>query len=110
MKLYEKPMILLNEELCEGVYAASGASASSTGCQSIYMNGVFHANSRWSNVTDWNSDSDSKHTEIERGCEGCPYNWGYCAVNNGNAQAGQDARPGWEQKGYKDTDPYSYGA
>lgn len=109
MKSYEKPLVLENEELSEGIYAASG-DVTTSGCKSIYMKGVFHRNTRWENVTDWSNDSDLKHKERERGCEGCPYNWGYCAVNNTNAQPGQDARPSWEQKGYKDTDPYSYGA
>ena len=109
MGSYEMPMVLTNEDISEGVYAASGAVNNQSGCKSIYMKGVYHANTRNDNITDWGNDSDVKHKQIERGCEGCPYNWGgYCAVNNANAQAGQDGRPTWEKKGYKDTDPYSY--
>lgn len=110
MKLYEKPLIFCNEELNEGIYAASGDVPSANGCQSIYMKGIFHTNTRLQNISNPGNDTDLNHQEIERGCEGCPYNWGKCAVNDQNAQAGQDARPSWEKKGYKDTDPYSYGA
>jgi len=109
MGSYEMPMVLANEDVSEGVYAASGAVNNQAGCHSIYMKGVFHANSRFNYVVP-GDDSDIKHKEIERGCEGCKYNWGSCAVNNANAQPGQDARPSWEIKGYKDTDPYNYGA
>jgi hypothetical protein len=107
MKTYEKPLILTNEELMEGIYACSGGGTNV--CKSIYMKGIYHRNTRWENIHP-GDDSDSKHTEIERGCEGCPYNWGECAVNFSNAQPGQDSRPGWERKGYKPTDPYSWGA
>jgi len=110
MGSYEIPMVLANEDVSEGVYAASGAANHQSGCQSIYMKGVFQANTRFTNITDWSNDSDVKHKEKERGCEGCPYNWGHCAVKDANANAGQDARPSWEKKGYKDTDPYSFGA
>ena len=32
MKKYERPVVLVNEELAEGVYAASGANAIQVGC------------------------------------------------------------------------------
>ncbi len=105
MAVYEKPIILLDENIPEGVYASSGSSGA--GCQSVYMRGVFQRNTRYENIKDPSNDSDLKHTLIERGCEGCPYNWGRCAVNDPNAQPGQDGRPGWEKAGYKDTDVYS---
>jgi hypothetical protein len=35
MRTYEKPMILANEELAEGVYAASGDTAVSTGSANV---------------------------------------------------------------------------
>lgn len=38
MKKYERPVVELNNELAEGVFAASGASG---GCDSIYMQGVY---------------------------------------------------------------------
>ena len=39
MKKYEKPVVMINEELAEGVYAASGATCylvNSFGCQNPY--------------------------------------------------------------------------
>ena len=41
MDKYMKPMALKNEELIEGVYAASGDSVAAKECDSIYMNGVW---------------------------------------------------------------------
>lgn len=106
MTNYQKPMILKEEELVEGIYMASGDVISGTGCNSIYMRGVYHPNTRGQNVIDPANDPDSAHTLLERGCEGCPYNWGWCAVNDDNAFPGQDSRPDWERKGHRDTDPY----
>ena len=52
MKNYEKPVVLSNEELVEGIYTASGdmvaennttaANAARPGCDSKYVNGVWH--------------------------------------------------------------------
>jgi len=60
MKNYEKPIVLINEELSEGVYAASGAGR--PGCDSQYMSGV------WQPYTGgWD-----KTVKKFYGCIGCP--------------------------------------
>lgn len=42
MKTYQKPVAIVNDELTEGVYTASGdTNDSKTGCDSKYMKGVF---------------------------------------------------------------------
>ena len=40
MELYKKPVVLLNEELAEGVYAASGAVDESAGSSGVSVAGV----------------------------------------------------------------------
>ena len=107
---YVKPMILVNEELSEGVYAASGAvggvgdesSSSGTGdgagnggtarvCGSIYMQGVFVS-------TDQGEKIYGGENVGARGCEGCPAAWGdHCAINEVNYDS--DFRPWWEVAG-----------
>ena len=47
MKEYNKPLIDVVRERAEGVYATSGTGVA-TGCQSQYMNGVYHhPNYKW---------------------------------------------------------------
>ena len=51
MKQYQKPVVVVNDELAEGVYAASGSNAGGSGnstsgdngpkCDSKYMKGVW---------------------------------------------------------------------
>jgi hypothetical protein len=106
MKNYEKPMILANEGLAEGVYAASGSvanisttpSSHAADCDSQYMNGIWHE-----------PDYTVQTTYGERlGCNGCPaFAENYCQlddyhftgytsyeVDNGNR------KPAWEAKGH----------
>ena len=64
-------------------------TATSTKCSSKYMNGVFV-------VGTYNSIVDGY--KVGRGCEGCPANWGRCAVDQCN-YAG-DFRPSWEKAGH----------
>ncbi len=101
MKNYEKPIVLANYELSEGVFAASGTAGgtSSSGapqCNSAYMNGVWHAPD-YSNTT----------SNIERyGCDGCPaFRWNGCGlqldyVDSGNAESYDvddgNRKPKWE--------------
>lgn len=109
MKNYKKPVVLANEELAEGVYAASGAVSSSSssdnntpGCDSQYMAGVYqHYQGGW-----------DKTVKEFYGCIGCPaYRENGCGlqvdqayldgatsynVDNGNR------KPTWESKGFSD--------
>lgn len=55
MKDYVKPIVLENEELAEGVYAASGTGASSTDCWTVGAN----------SVQDWNGS----HHVFEVSCK-----------------------------------------
>ncbi|MCM1215774.1 MAG: hypothetical protein NC331_03010 [Lachnospiraceae bacterium] len=69
MSSYEKPIVLANEELAEGVYAASGAVISNSdgsngrpGCDSKYMAGIYqHYQGGWNNTV-----------KEHYGCIGCP--------------------------------------
>lgn len=95
LKKYEKPIVLANEELSEGVYASSGSTGGSK-CDSIYMIGIYRAL-----VT--HGDADSNHTMSERGCEGCPANWnnGRCNIDSCNYE--DKFMPSWEEKGFQPT-------
>lgn len=110
MTNYEKPVILVNEELAEGVYAASGTNVDSDstsgngtpGCDSKYMAGVYqHYQGGW-----------NKTAKEFYGCIGCPaYRETGCGlqvdqayldgatsynVDNGNRM------PEWERQGATD--------
>jgi hypothetical protein len=106
MKLYEKPMVLTNEELAEGVYAASGDAALK--CDSKYMKGVWQAEdtSSW-----WVDGVETKRGYKQQfGCNGCPANTGSgCGLLthyvDSNYAASYDTdngkrMPDWEAKGY----------
>ncbi len=93
MQTYEKPLILVDADLAEGVYAASGTTVSGTGCGSKWMNGVYHPMIRH------DGEPDDGHTKMERGCEGCPASWNHgCHVSQCNYSG--DFRPSWESDGY----------
>ena len=104
MEQYKKPVVLMNEELAEGVYAASGTvspEATQTPeptptpdkpvCDSIWMKGNYVQPdfSDWANGTNING----------RGCEGCPACWsdGKCHVESYPPE--EDCRPSWEVQG-----------
>lgn len=105
MELYNKPVVLLNEELSEGVYAASGADDNTTQmpdtpdtepkleqvCDSIYMKGNYVQPdfSDWANGTNING----------RGCEGCPACWSDGSCHVASYPAEEDCRPSWEVQG-----------
>ncbi len=119
MKIYEKPVIIRNDELTESVYLASGdvseESAAAPGeivCDSIYMQGVWQPqdNSSWNGV--------ERGYKQQFGCLGCPANRGGGASDNGAGgcallidQAYLDGatsynvdngnrKPEWERRGY----------
>ncbi len=112
MERYEKPVVLANEELAEGVYASSGStegesnSASGSGtvkCESIYMNGV------WQDATyDWSNGTPTY--KYNYGCLGCrAYRSNGCGlltdyVESGYASSYQSdigyLKPDWEQNGH----------
>lgn len=114
MKKYERPVIIVNSDLAEGVYAASGSTAGDAtnnrpGCDSKYMNGV------WQNqdYSQWPTTYKQ-----QQGCNGCPaYRANGCGlqvdqaylegatsynVDNGNRM------PGWERDGHLPDDPVTY--
>jgi hypothetical protein len=114
MEGYERPVVFLNEELAEGIYAASGAvgdiggggaevgdtedagsgSGGVLGCGSMYMNGI------WERGDDW-----TKNTyRAQVGCNGCEaYTATGCGLQNGKPLKAnittEDLRPSWEKAG-----------
>ncbi len=110
MKNYEKPIVLANSELSEGVYAASGNAGTGPKCDSIYMKGVWRAGdySLW-------PTGESRGYKQQFGCLGCPANTDNgCGlqshyVDSGNADSydvdNGNRKPSWEKKGYGPDDP-----
>ena len=116
MKNYEKPVVVVNEETAEGVYAASGAVGSAgveaadgaLKCDSIYMQGVWQA----PDYSDWQGSTRGYKQQF--GCLGCPANtYNGCGllthyVESGNATSYEvdngNRKPSWEKKGYKPDD------
>ena len=86
MEHYEKPEVLVVDDLAEGVYASSGSSGNS--CDSIYMNGVYVTGT-------FKSIQDGYKAGY--GCNGCPVAWGRCAVAEVSWEG--DFRPSWEKAG-----------
>lgn len=72
MRKYEKPVVVVNEGLAEGVYANSGSSvAGLPSCDSKYMNGVYQKEAGGWNVS----------VKDYYGCLGCPaYRNNGCAL------------------------------
>lgn len=118
MKKYERPVVIVNSDFAEGVYADSGTVADNgrPGCDSIYMNGIWQAqdNSSW-----WNNGVETKRGYKQQfGCLGCPANRGGGASDNGAGgcallvdQAYLDGatsydvdngnrKPSWERRGH----------
>jgi hypothetical protein len=108
MKLYQKPMILENEQLAEGVYTASGDAIQ---CDSVYMNGVWQA----PDYSDWAGGTRGYKQQF--GCLGCPANTSNgCGLQTHYEQSGNassydtdngNRKPSWEKKGYKPDDVVS---
>jgi len=98
MMKYERPIIQINSETAEGVYAASGATKD---CDSEYMNGVWQA----PDYSTWPTTVKQRY-----GCLGCPaYTWSGCGVATGNHydQSGNSGsydtdtgsrKPEWERR------------
>ena len=97
MEKYEKPLIELNTELAEGVYAASGAT-DDIQCGSDYMQGVHHKGDR----DHGRGDRKWQYKEAF-GCAGCPADQnGVCALKTGDRDKfkhydRKDLRPQWEK-------------
>ena len=100
MKKYEKPIILANSDLSEGVYTASGAAGNGPKCDSKHMKGVFKA-----------PDYTNTTSNIGRyGCNGCPaFRHNGCGLQSdyvdSNYASSYDAdngnrMPEWEKKGW----------
>lgn len=94
---YEKPLLVLQEELAEGVYMASGDQT--IACESAYMKGVHHP-----------PVTNTYGVEIkrsDRGCEGCPADQGgSCRLDLG--PFGSPLMPTWERNGNSPDDTYVY--
>ena len=94
---YEKPIITLQNDLAEGVYAASGDNLPV--CQSQYMMGVYH------NPT--SNTYGATISRIDRGCEGCPAaQGGECRRDLG--PFGNSLMPTWERNGYDPKETFVY--
>ena len=97
MEQYKKPLVLMNEELAEGVYAASGAVVGgepenqSPVCDSIYIKGSY----RQPDFSDWENGTNING----RGCEGCPACWSDGTCHVASYPAEEDCRPSWEKEG-----------
>lgn len=113
MKQYEKPIVLVNEELAEGVYTASGTASvgnnttsdnSAPGCDSKYMKGVWQA----PDYSDWAGTTRGYKQQF--GCLGCPaYRGNGCGLQTDYVDSGYASSydvdnghrmPSWEKKGY----------
>lgn len=106
MKNYESPIVHVQEEVNEGVYAASGTvgGQNQVKCDSKYMQGVWQA----PDYSDWGGGTRGYKQQFA--CLGCPANTANgCGlethyedsnhassyeVDNGNRM------PSWERKGY----------
>ncbi len=98
MQEYQKPVVLCQEEMIEGVYLESGNTAEQGPCQSIYMNGVYHAPIA--------HGVNGANTMFDRGCEGCPAAQGACRPDQG--PFGLPLKPTWERKGFAPNADYVY--
>ncbi len=102
MQNYVKPIILANNELSEGVYAASGATDNGPKCDSIYMKG------EWvKGYEQWKPELTYKEWH---GCNGCPaYTGTGCGLKthyvDSNYSPTYDVdngkrKPTWEKEGH----------
>ncbi|MCD8129717.1 MAG: hypothetical protein LUE16_00305 [Lachnospiraceae bacterium] len=110
MERYEKPVVLDNEELAEGVYASSGVSSDSgtVKCESVYMNWVWQAA-----TYDWSNGTPGY--KYNYGCLGCrAYRSNGCGLLTDYVESGYASsyesdigyyQPTWERKGYGPDDP-----
>ena len=107
MQEYAKPIVLENEELAEGVYAASGSVVSGDSgpkCDSVYMNGKYQEPDR----SEWAGGTRGYKQQF--GCLGCPAFTGTaCGLTTHYPDSGYadsykvddgNRMPSWEAKGY----------
>lgn len=111
MTNYEKPVVLANEDVAEGVYAASGSNIAENGikCDSQYMKGVWQPQ----DTSPW-GDTTPGYKQVF-GCLGCPaHTANGCGLQTHYIESGQAASydvdngnrmPSWERKGYGPNDP-----
>lgn len=103
MAKYEKPVVVVNQELAEGVYANSGTTAGAK-CDSKYRQGVWKA----PDYSDWNGGT--RGYENQFGCLGCPaYTNTGCGLDSHYIESGKaqsydvddgNRKPSWEKKNY----------
>lgn len=119
MKEYQSPLVVANEELAEGVFMASGATADNNTsvddngpkCDSQYMKGEWQA----PDYSDWGGQTRGYKQQFA--CLGCPANTANgCGllthyVDSGHASSydvdNGNRKPSWEKKGYGPEDPVS---
>lgn len=104
---YEKPVILANDDVAEGVYAASGDNVAK--CDSVYMLGVWQAQ----DTSPWGETTPGYKQVF--GCLGCPaHTANGCGLQTHYIESGQassydvddgNRMPSWERKGYGPDDP-----
>lgn len=87
MNTYEKPLVEINCECAEGVYAASGSGA----CDSIYMLGIFKKG----------NPGGTTYKE-KHGCAGCnAYTGNGCKFSLGKkVNDNSVCKPSWEKQGH----------
>lgn len=107
---YQKPVVVTNDELAEGVYTASGVPSDTSNsdggpkCDSIYMKGVWQA----PDYSNWNGVDRGYRQQF--GCLGCPaYTANACGLKTHYIDSGEassyevdngNRMPSWERKGY----------
>ena len=90
---YEKPTVTRINDSSEGIYLASGTKS---GCESKYMNGVWHQQN-------WNITTPTPRIDAY-GCRGCAADDGHkCKLQYQDKWNGGIFMPIWEQEG---KDPY----
>ncbi len=98
MERYEKPIVLMNEDISEGIYAASGSGSKESKCDSKYFKGTWHQMIYTTNPI-----------SSDRGCEGCYGNWndGSCHVQNYERKEKDQFMPSWEKAGLSPDSPWN---
>ena len=108
---YVRPLVLANEELAEGIYAASGNAGEGPKCDSKHMQGVFQT----PDYSQWGPEGRGYRQQF--GCLGCPaYTAEGCGLQSHYIESGNAASydvdngnrmPSWERKGYEPEDTVS---
>ena len=95
---YEKPVVVAQNEVTEGVYAHSGTLY--TTCSSQYMNGIYQA------PVGGRIPSGTETTGRKMGCQTCPgdRNWA-CRCEEGSYEL---LMPQWEKDGHTPDETFLY--